>query len=93
MEFNVHKKIELKIHIAHDTDTGVWYVAESDIPGLCLEAENPQALIARIEACALEMIELNASEILAKHDGKRRTMTQRVALRPVFDSPLVLACA
>jgi Domain of unknown function (DUF1902) len=93
MGFSMPEIIELNIHLAYDQDAKVWYIADSDIPGLCLEADNPQALIARIEASAPEMIELNKAEILAKHDGKRSEKPPRLSLRPVFDSPLVLACA
>ena len=82
--------VELKVHLAYDDEADVWYVAASDIPGLRLEADNPQHLIDRIQKCALELICLNEDEILTGHNGRGK---QPVALRPVFDSPLQLACA
>lgn len=85
---NTPKAIELKVHLAYDDEADVWYVAESDIPGLSLEAENPQRLIERIEQCACELIELNAEEIAQKFAQKKK---QALAVRPVFDSPLQLA--
>jgi hypothetical protein len=82
--------IELNVHLAYDEEAKVWYVAESDIPGLSLEAANPQRLIERIEQCACELIELNQEEIEARFAPKKE---RTVAVRPVFDSPLQLAGA
>ena len=82
--------VELKVHLAYDDEADVWYVAASDIPGLRLEADNPQHLIDRIEKCALELICLNEAEIVKHHAREERPA---VTLRPVFDSPLQLACA
>lgn len=82
------KVIELKVHLAYDDEADVWYVASSDIPGLSLEAENPQRLIERIEQCACELIELNAGIIAERYAPKD---DRPVAVRPVFDSPLQLA--
>lgn len=87
------EKVVLTIHLAHDEEADVWYVAESDIPGLFLEAPTPQELISRLKDAAPEMVQLNQAEILAKqHDKKRKTPPQ-VSLRPVFDSPVDLAFA
>jgi hypothetical protein len=84
MGLKVREKIELKIHLAYDPEASVWYVAESDIPGLNLEAEDPAQLMRKIADCAGEMIELNAAEIISSHnDRKERPM---VTFRPVFDS-------
>ena len=54
---------ELKVHLACDEETGRWYVAESEIPGLWLEADDPMALMSRIQEAAPELIELNQEEI------------------------------
>ena len=83
--------IELKVHLAYDEEADVWYVASSDIPGLSLEADDPLRLIERIENCAAELICLNMAEIERKH--ARREEKPAVTLRPVFDSPMQLACA
>jgi len=91
---------ELKVHLAHDEETGRWYIAESDIPGLWLEAADPMALMQRIQEAAPELIELNQKEILATcaaraeaRQPKRNDPIPRAAIRPVFDSPLELADA
>jgi hypothetical protein len=84
------KVVELKVHLAYDDEADVWYVAASDIPGLSLEADNPQHLIDRIEKCAIELICLNMAEIQQKHAPREKPA---VAVRPIFDSPLQLACA
>lgn len=90
MGFDMRKKIELKVHLAHDEEAGVWFVAESDIPGLRLEADNPIDLMRRIAECAGELIELNEAEIIKNHVHKTRPS---VSLMPVFDSPLDVAYA
>ncbi len=86
----VPRVIELDVHLAYDDDAAMWYVAASDIPGLCLEAENPQRLIERISECASELIKLNQEELQWQHASRDKP---RVAVRPVFDSPLQLAHA
>lgn len=99
------REIELKVHLAYDEEADRWFVAESDIPGLRLEAETAAALVERIGNCAQEMIELNATEIMEAHEtvfqgltrrlgARRKTAAGRpVAVRPVFDSPMRLAHA
>lgn len=86
------KKLVLTIHLAHDQEADVWYVASSDIPGLFLEAATPQELISRINEAAPEMIALNRPEMLAGHGADVETI-QHISLRPVFDSPMDLAFA
>lgn len=81
--------LDLKVHLARDDATGRWYIAESDIPGLWLEAPTASALMDRVALAAPEMIELNRQEILARF-GATAT-TDRPNVVPVFDSPLVLA--
>jgi len=85
-------QIELAIHLAYDDEADIWYVAETDIPGLILEAETSQALIERLIAAAPEMIALNLAEILQSKVGTSMARP-KIALRPVFDSPLELASA
>jgi len=96
----MRETFELKVHIACDEETGRWYVTESDIPGLWLEADDAVALIARVQEAAPELIELNLDEIIEACLEKAATepkpcdrQTFRPSLRPVFDSPLMLAHA
>lgn len=84
------KPIELKVHLAFDEEANCWYVADSDVPGLHLEADTPFALMERVAAAAGELIELNEAEIIKKHVHHKRPA---VAWKPVFDSPLQLAHA
>lgn len=86
-------KLFLTIHLAHDDEAGVWYVASSDIPGLFLEAATPQDLIARVSEAAPEMIGLNRAAILAAHDVAVGWDAPQVFLRPIFDSPMDAAFA
>lgn len=80
--------VELRVHLAFDAEARRWYIADSDVPGLALEADDPVALLRRIEQAAPEMIELNAEEV-ARRFGLQPG--GRVQLTPVFDSPIELA--
>lgn len=94
------KPIELKVHFAKDEETGRWYIAQSDIPGLRLEADSADELIRKVEEVAPDLIELNGEEIMAnvRQTAKRGSDTQArarrlpVSIRPVFDSPMAVAC-
>ena len=86
----MQKKLELKVHIAEDDETGRWYISESEVPGLRLEADTALELIRRIELAAPEMIEANLDEVIAAHGGGSEF---GLALTPIFDSPLALAPA
>lgn len=86
--------VELKVHFAQDQETGLWYIAESDIPGLRVEAESADELIRKVSDVAPDLIELNVEEILASHSARRRRNAPKPPLniRPVFDSPMPVAC-
>lgn len=89
---------ELKVHLARDEETGRWYVAESDIPGLRLEDADPLKLVARVQEAAPELIELNEEEILAACAATSVSTPKciekpRPSILPVFDNPLALAYA
>ena len=100
---NTEMDIELKVHIAQDEETCVWFIAASDIPGLRVEGNSADELIRKVEDIAPELIELNMAEIIAavaaKQKRRRKPAPERAAghkprtlIRPVFDSPLALAC-
>lgn len=83
MGMNVREEIDLKVHLAFDEEAEVWYVAESDIPGLRLEAADPMELVKRITETAAELVQLNESEIIRAQESKAHP---RVRFTPVFDS-------
>lgn len=47
------------VEIAQDAETGRWYVAKSDVPGLHLEGDDPATLLQRVHLAAPELIALN----------------------------------
>ncbi len=49
----------LQVMVSHDSENGVWFVTESDIPGLNAEAESFDALVAVVTDLAPELIEAN----------------------------------
>ena len=48
-----------RIVCARDTDAGVWYVADSDVPGLAIEAPTKEAMLDRISETVPELLALN----------------------------------
>jgi predicted RNase H-like HicB family nuclease len=44
-----------------DPDAGVWYVSDSDVPGLATEASSFEALELKLQAMIPELLELNAA--------------------------------
>ena len=88
--------IELSVHLDYDEEAAVWYVAQSDVPGLNLDDTDPHQLMRRIDDCVPELIELNMPEIWEKHVGAfsdRAKPSRRFAMKPVFDSPFKYALA
>lgn len=78
-------EINLRVHLAFDEEAQVWYVAESEIPGLRLEADDPMELVKRIAEAAPELVQMNEREILQAHEGKQPA---KVRFTPVFDNSL-----
>ncbi len=53
------KRLELKIHATWDDEANVWYVQDSDVPGLATEAATLEALLQKLKVMIPELIELN----------------------------------
>lgn len=51
---------------AWDSEAKVWYVQESSVPGLSLEAATPSKLIQQVEVAIPELLELNSKD----HSGQ-----------------------
>lgn len=47
------------VKAVRDNEAGVWYVSESDVPGLATEAENFDELCKKILIMVPELLELN----------------------------------
>ncbi len=85
-------QIELEVHLAKDDETGRWYVSESQVPGLRVEADSAADLIRTIELVAPELIELNALEIREGLGDHAPTSDDQAvfAIRMVIDTALAL---
>jgi hypothetical protein len=87
--------IELEVHLAQDAETRLWYVAESDVPGLRLEAETVHELMRKVEEAAPELVDLNRTEIAARHGNALagpEAQRPAVTIRPLIDTALAIAC-
>ena len=63
-----------------DADDGVWYVAESDVPGLAAEAASVEELVVKLRVLVPELVEANA-HLLPQDAGLElpvRIMVERV---------------
>jgi hypothetical protein len=49
----------LTIRCDWDAEAHVWYVTESDVPGLSLEASTQKAMTAKLRRAVPELLELN----------------------------------
>ena len=61
------ERVKLKICLELDEEAGVWYVSESDIPGLATEAATVDELMRKLPVMVQELIELNG---LPDREGK-----------------------
>jgi hypothetical protein len=52
----------LVVKAAFDRDAGVWYVSDSEVPGLATEAANFDALCERIASITPDLLALNGWE-------------------------------
>lgn len=48
-----------RIRCEWDNEAGVWYVAETDVPGLSAEAATPDALVEKLRVMIPELMALN----------------------------------
>ncbi len=51
--------MEYIVNVSWDSEAGVWYATSDDIPGLVMESESYDALLARVKLAAPELLELN----------------------------------
>lgn len=47
------------IRVDWDGEAEVWYVAESDVPGLACEAETPEGILTLLKDLVPELVDLN----------------------------------
>jgi Domain of unknown function (DUF1902) len=73
-----------KIHVvcaSWDDEARVWYVRDSSVPGLSLEAESPDLLLKKLEAAVPELLVLNSKRSAIVAEGRK-------PLRMVFEECL-----
>jgi hypothetical protein len=62
-------RTEFIVRVEWDDEAGVWYVSDSDLPGLVAEAETVDALREKVIVRAPELAELNRHLIDWDPDG------------------------
>ena len=73
--------------IAWDDEAGVWYIADTDFPGLVAEAETTEALIEKIRQRVPELYAANRHLIDGSLDGELpiHVMAERLEIIHVTD--------
>ena len=51
------------VNAEHDEEDGVWYIVDSDMPGLFADADTLEALERKIGPMLLDLLEINADLI------------------------------
>lgn len=69
----------LVVRAALDTEAGVWYVADSDIPGLATEAASFDELCRKILIMVPELLDANGWD--GDHDGGTEIPIEIIASR------------
>ena len=59
LDIAVDKKSRFYVKARRDVEAGVWYVADTDIPGLVADADTPEELETKIVAITNDLVELN----------------------------------
>jgi hypothetical protein len=49
-----------EVHACWDDEARVWYVSESDVPGLSAEAETTEELLAKLRVIIPELVMMNS---------------------------------
>lgn len=55
----VSDAVNFNVQVAWDEDAGVWFVQDTDVPGLVAEADDLDTLVKRLIVLVPEMLELN----------------------------------
>lgn len=56
--------MEYVVTLTWDNDANVWYATSDDIPGLIMESDSYDTLLARVKLAAPELLELNCPGFL-----------------------------
>jgi hypothetical protein len=63
--------VEFKVTCTWDNEAGVYYVAESNVPGLSAESETVEGIHAILQDRIPELVRLNMPELLAREAPNR----------------------
>jgi hypothetical protein len=80
---------KLKVTCEWDAEAAVWYVCDSNVPGLSAEADTVEAMEAILHERIPELVRLNMPELVG-HEAPRRIPFDLFTRR---HQDLILACA
>lgn len=69
----------INVQVAFDPEARVWYVVESSVPGVRVEAETLEDMFKRVEAALIDLLEDDGDgscevpvEVVARHNSRLR---------------------
>lgn len=62
--------MKFKINVQWDDEARVWYVEDSNVPGLVAEASTVEAMQALLRVRVPELLELNMPELLESREAR-----------------------
>lgn len=78
----------IKVKCVWDEEAKVWYVSESNLPGLAIEAPTTDVMHSRLKSIVPEL--LDAYNDLEKR--RRRTARREIPTRVQFDDQVSIPC-
>lgn len=58
----MERAVQIWVRYRWDAEAGVWYVCDSNVPGLSAEAPTPEEMEARLSVLVPELLQLNRPE-------------------------------
>lgn len=74
----MHHDLEFRVVAKWDDEAKVWYVSDSNVPGLATEAETMDELLRKLQVMVPEMLELNGV-IAADHEDTPFSLISQVS--------------
>lgn len=76
-------QLALRVFVSHDADNAVWFVVESDIPGLNVEAPTLDALVEVVMDLAPHLIDENIRDRVGSSREIAISISHLVTVKPL----------
>ncbi|WP_376988762.1 DUF1902 domain-containing protein [Bosea sp. R86505] len=76
-------QLAFRVFVSHDADNAVWFVVESDIPGLNVEAPTLDALVEAVTDLAPHLIDENIRDRVGSSREIAISISHLVTVKPL----------